>query len=47
MSAMGHKRTCAVQTVVSALPPIATEIADMPQMVMSAIHPESRHVRCN
>jgi hypothetical protein len=28
MSALGHKRTCAVQLVMSALPPIATAKAD-------------------
>jgi hypothetical protein len=29
MSALGQKETCAVQTVISALPPIAVEIADI------------------
>jgi len=29
MSALGHKRTCAVQKAMSALPPIATTKADM------------------
>jgi len=29
MSALGHKRTYAVQNVMSALPPIATAKADM------------------
>ena len=28
MSALGHKQTCAVHQPMSALPPIATEIAD-------------------
>jgi hypothetical protein len=37
MSALGHKQTCAAQKVMSALPPIATAKADMPQMVMSAL----------
>ena len=46
MSALGQKQTYAVQKGMSALPPIATEKADMPQMVMSALHPESGHVRC-
>jgi len=36
MSALGHKRTFALQKAMSALPPIATVKADMPQMVMSA-----------
>jgi hypothetical protein len=27
MSALGHKRTCALQNIMSALPPIATSIA--------------------
>jgi hypothetical protein len=35
-SALGQKRTYAAQQVMSALPPIATAKADMPQMVMSA-----------
>jgi hypothetical protein len=29
MSALGHKQTCAVQNGMSALPPIATEKADI------------------
>jgi hypothetical protein len=41
MSALGHKRTRAPQYVVSALLPIATAKADMPQMVMSAFHPKA------
>ena len=35
-SALGQKRTCALQKGMSALPPIATAKADMPQTVMSA-----------
>jgi hypothetical protein len=38
MSALGHKQTFAVHQPMSALPPIATAKADMPQMVMSALH---------
>jgi hypothetical protein len=45
MSALGQKRTCAPQKVMSALPPIATAKADFPQTVMSAFTPESGHVR--
>ena len=41
MSALGHKRTYAVQNVMSALPPIATAKADMRQMVMSALPPKA------
>jgi hypothetical protein len=41
MSALGHKQTCAMQQRMSALPPIATEKADMPQMVMSALPPKA------
>jgi hypothetical protein len=37
MSALGQKRTCAVQKGTSALPPIATAKADSPQTVMSAL----------
>jgi len=37
MSALGQKRTYALQQAMSAFPPIATAKADMPQMVMSAI----------
>ena len=37
MSALGHKQTYAVQKGTSALHPIATAKADMPQMVMSAL----------
>jgi hypothetical protein len=40
MSALGHKRTYAVHKAMSALPPIATAKADMPQMVMSALPPK-------
>jgi hypothetical protein len=38
MSALGQKQTFAVQKAMSALPPIATAKADMPQMVMSALN---------
>jgi hypothetical protein len=41
MSALGHKRTCAVQQPMSALHPMATAKADMPQMVMSALLPKA------
>jgi hypothetical protein len=41
MSALGQKQTCAVQNGMSALPPIATAKADMPQMVMSALPPKA------
>ena len=37
MSALGQKRTYAPQQAMSALHPIATAKADMPQMVMSAL----------
>src|SRR6476620_8364540 len=40
MSALGHKRTYAVQKGMSALPPIATAKADM-EMVMSALPPRA------
>jgi hypothetical protein len=33
MSALGHKRTYAVQKSMSALPSIATAKADMPQLI--------------
>ena len=36
MSALGHKQTYAPQQAMSALPPIATAKADMPQRAMSA-----------
>ena len=39
MSALGHKQTYAVQKDMSALAPIATVKADMPQTVMSALPP--------
>jgi hypothetical protein len=39
MSALGQKQTFAVHQPMSALPPIATAKADMPQMIMSALHP--------
>jgi len=41
MSALGHKQTLAAQKRMSALPPIATAKADMPQMVMSALPPKA------
>jgi hypothetical protein len=37
MSALGQKRTCAVQKGMSALPPIATAKADFPHKVTSAL----------
>jgi hypothetical protein len=40
MSALGQKQTYALQQAMSALPPIATKKADMPQMVMSALPPK-------
>jgi hypothetical protein len=36
MSALGQKQTYALQQAMSALPPIATAKADMPQTAMSA-----------
>jgi hypothetical protein len=41
MSALGQKRTFAVHQPMSALHPIATAKADMPQMVMSALAPKA------
>jgi hypothetical protein len=41
MSALGQKQTYALQQAMSALLPIATAKADMPQMVMSAFHPKA------
>jgi hypothetical protein len=41
MSALGQKRTCAPQKIMSALPPTATAKADMPQMSMSASPPRA------
>jgi hypothetical protein len=41
MSALGQKRTYALQQAMSALPPIATAKADMAQMVMSALAPKA------
>jgi hypothetical protein len=41
MSALGQKRTYAVQKGTSALPPIATAKADFPQKVMSALPPKA------
>jgi hypothetical protein len=46
MSALGQKQTYALQQPMSALHPIATVKADLPETVMSAVPPESRHVRC-
>ena len=43
MSALGQKQTFAVHQPMSALPPIATAIAD--SYVRSS--PESGHMRCN
>jgi hypothetical protein len=37
MSALGQKQTYAVHKLMSALPPIATAKADLPQTVMSAL----------
>jgi hypothetical protein len=41
MSALGHKRTHALQEAMSALPPIATAKANTPQMVMAALPPKA------
>jgi hypothetical protein len=41
MSALGQKPTFGAQKGMSALPPIATAKADMPQMVMSALPPKA------
>jgi hypothetical protein len=41
MSALGQKQTYAVQTGMSALPPIATAKAEFPQRVMSALPPKA------
>jgi len=41
MSALGQKQTCAVQNVMSALPPIATAKADMPKWSLSALPPKA------
>ena len=41
MSALGQKRTCAVQQAMSALPPIATAKADFRTRVMSALPPKA------
>src|SRR5262245_43892947 len=41
MSALGHKRTYAVQTAMSALPPIATAKADMPHY-SCLLYPQKR-----
>jgi hypothetical protein len=41
MSALGQKRIYAAHKLMSALPPIATAKADMPQKVMSALPPRA------
>jgi hypothetical protein len=41
MSALGQKQTYALQHAMSALAPIATAKADMPQMVISALPPKA------
>src|SRR5262245_44275706 len=41
MFALGHKRTYALQKIMSALPPIATAKADFPQTAMSALPPKA------
>jgi hypothetical protein len=41
MSALGQKRTYALQKGMPALPPIATAKADFPQTVMSALPPKA------
>ncbi len=41
MSALGHKQTCALQNVMSALPPIATAKADSRAKVMSGLPPKA------
>jgi hypothetical protein len=46
MSALGQKQTCAVQTVMSALPPIATAKADLAKHHVR-FPPQSGHVQCN
>jgi hypothetical protein len=46
LSALGHKRTCAVQKAMSALLPIATAKADF-RTGSCLLTPESGHVRCN
>jgi hypothetical protein len=45
MSALGQKRTYAMQKAMSALPPIATAKADFRKR-SCLLHPESGHVRC-
>src|SRR5215831_13197068 len=45
MSASGHKRTFAVQNVMSALPPIATAKADSRKR-SCLLYPQSGSVRC-
>jgi hypothetical protein len=46
MSAMGHKQTYALQQAMSALPLIATEIADIRKRPC-LLYPRKRHVQCN
>jgi hypothetical protein len=41
MSALGQKQTYALQQAMSALHPIATVKADMPQLAMSALPPKA------
>jgi hypothetical protein len=41
MFALGQKQTYAVQKGMSALRPVATAKADMPQMIMSALPPKA------
>jgi hypothetical protein len=41
MSALGQKQTYALHKGMFASTPIATAKADMPQMVMSALHPKA------
>src|SRR5262249_14128638 len=45
MSAMGQKRTCAAQTGMSALAPIATAKADIGKP-SGLLYPESGHMQC-
>ena len=47
MSALGQKRTCAVQKAMSAFPPIATAKADLRTRLLSVFTPESGHVQCD
>src|SRR5262245_47712519 len=45
-SALGQKQTCALQNVMSALPPIATAKADIRNRPC-LLYPKSGHVQCN